>query len=921
VFYADNIIIMINLFFFLKFKTQLRRTQPDIVNQIDESLVRAITDAGGKITGNRYVISAELNEETIGIWLDLYILIENLKKNVEASSELFGYSLVISGDLPLTPEALCRFLANGKGGVFMDTKTIQKFIPYASFEKPSQWGGGRKAHKYGSDGFCRVKELRVFKPSLKIDFDLQNDVALLFEKYHDKNVLITGKVFSQIRSGLYAFNKKINGDFPVLSICFGSIGLGALVDAWSLSLRSLCANQPTEELDNMWELLFRERIRDEVSDFTVRTVKRFLTMLLDCYINAAQKKKRTPVLALENIHLAGKKVVNLLLYVLNEINSEKKEKLVILGTADDEILSEKIRDWEGVFDKIEIIDNKKYKPLYIPRLTTELWEIIYAVSLFGRYFSPELFQRLFEEEEKNPVMISRAFSILNTLGVIDNPREPWPLNKFYEDRSRKVLGDKTVLIKAMVSRRLLSWAGKRNINPCFRLLTTIFSLEGANQIDDLLLLKSITSDIVSETTSGLEMALKNGHLEELVSEQRAAAIRYIFNTSKALYTGKEHDIDKVFMEQTVDGKVGGFDDFPVLKAQIIVNFCGYYLGRRDINMAVEKAKEAIILGQSKNNFCLPQAYRLFSLACLSKQQTTETIEYLNFALANAEKTGNYHEMGITSYYAAASQFLYGDIFKASQLAKKSVEQSIAAGRPDWADRSRFLEGRVNFELGYYKEAHDIFDALRKNPYGSNTREKDSLFAAWIYRTKIYSQDTAVTKPRPANHDADLFEIEAAYLEGNYQKAAALSGVLNNPFSKDNFLYTEQPNWSSGFAQCEHLYFTHGEVQDRMICLFNSLSLSHLSNDTDAVQKLQRILRDERLCEMDPWDAFYFFAKYLILKQTGSSLVDMSTAVSMAFKRLQRRASRIDDIETRRQYLNGSRWNRELYLAAKEFKLI
>jgi len=912
---------MINLFFFLKFKTQLRRTQPDIIHKIDESLTRSITDAGGKITGNKSLISAEINEETIGIWLDLYILIETLKKNIEASPELFGYSLVICSDAPNTPEALCRFLANGTGGFFMDTKTIQKFIPYASFEKPSQWNGGKKNYKYGSDGFCRIKELRVFKPSFNIDNELQNDVALLFEQYQDKKVLITGKILSQIRSGLYAYNKKINGDFPVLSICFGSIGLGSLVDSWSLNIRSLSAEHSTEELDSLWELLFRERIRDEISDFIVRNVKRFLILLINYYINAAQKKKRVPVLALENIHLAGKKVVNLLLEAIKEIDDEKKENLLILGTADDEILSEKVRHWEGVFDKIEIIDGKKYKPVYIPRLTTELWEIIYAISLFGRYFSPELFQRLFEEEEKNPIMISKSFSILNTLGVIDNPREPWPINKFYEDHSRRVLGEKTNFIKSMVSRRLLNWASKRNITPCFRLLTIIYGLEGSNQIDDLLLLKSITSDIVSETTSGLELALKNGHMEELVSEQRAAAIRYIFKTSKALYTGKEHDIDKVFMEQTVDRKGSDFDDFPVLKAQIIVNFCGYYLGRRDIAMAVEKAKEAIILGQSKNNFCLPQAYRLFSLACLSKQQTTETIEYLNFALSNAEKTGNYHEMGITSYYAAASLFLYGDVFKALQLTKKSVEQAIAAGRPDWADRSRFLEGRINFELGYYKEALDTFEKLRSNPYGSNTEEKDSLFAAWIYRAKIYLQDSSVQKPKPASHDADLFEIEAAYLEGNYQKAVELSGALNNPFSKDNFLYTEQPNWSSGFAQCEHLYFTHGEIQDRMICLFNSLSLSFLSGDTDAVQKLQRILRDERLCEMDPWDAFYFYAKYLILRQTDSSLVDKSTAVSMAFKRLQRRASRIEDIETRRQYLKGPRWNRELYLTAKEFKLI
>jgi hypothetical protein len=48
---------------------------------------------------------------------------------------------------------------------------------------------------------------------------------------------------------------------------------------------------------------------------------------------------------------------------------------------------------------------------------------------------------------------------------------------------------------------------------------------------------------------------------------------------------------------------------------------------------------------------------------------------------------------------------------------------------------------------------------------------------------------------------------------------------------------------------------------------------------------------------------------------------MSTAVSMAFKRLQRRAGRIEDIETSRQYLNGPKGNHELSKVAREYKLI
>ena len=593
---------------------------------------------------------------------------------------------------------------------------------------------------------------------------------------------------------------------------------------------------------------------------------------------------------------------------------------LVLGTGENDFLPDSLRQWKSVFDNVIELDDKQ-ENIYYPKLSPELWEIIYAISLFSRYFSPELFQRLFEEEDKNPVMITRAFSILNTLGVINNMREPRLMHRHYEEYACKTLDEKSGRVKAMVRGRLLNWAAKRNINPCFRLLTIIADLDGIKQIDDLLLLKSFSSDIVNKTISAIETAMNSGRFEELVTV-KAAAIRYIFKTFRALHDGQEKDIERIFAETSLDN-LSGFDSFPILKAQILVNQCGYYLGRHDEKEAADKAKEAILLGQNKNSFCLPQGYRLFSLVCLSKKQVNETIEYLGFALANAEKNGNYHELAISAYYAAAAQFLYGDVYNAARLARKSVEQSLASGLPDWADRSRFLEGRLEFELGHYRQAMEIFEQLRREPYGYKKDEKMSLLTAWIYRVKIYFQDPKTPKPLNANYDAGLFEIEAAYLSGDYEKAAELSSSVENPFTKENFLYTEQADWRSGFAQCEHLYFSHGEIQNRMISLFHSLALSRLSpqKGEEALLGIQQILRDEKLCEMDPLDAFYFYAKYRILEQADASPVDLSTAVSMAFKRLQRRAGRIEDIETRRQYLNGPRWNRELSLVAKDYKLI
>jgi len=912
---------MINILYYLKFKSQLRRTRPDLVRQVDESLVRAIVDAGGKITADRFVISAVFNEEAIGFWLDMYILIENLKKTVETSSEFFGFSLVISGKPSDTPELLSRFLAN-HSGIFVDEKVADKLMPYAYFEKPADWLKNIKNRKYGCGSYYRIKELKFFKKTTNYDLDLQDNVLSILEQNKRKNLLILGHSYFQTRGAITRFREDLNDDFPSLKICFESIGLGSLVDVWSLGVRSLAGGQSTEEIDNLWEFLFCERIRDEVSEYVSRCVKRFLLLVFNFYMDAADRKDKSPVLELENIHLAEANAMNILLDALAEFINKNNKKLLILGTGEDNISPDRMTRWENIFSNINYINDIKVDSLYYPKLSLDLWEIIYAISLLSRYFSPELFQRLFEEDNKNHVMITRAFSILHSLGIIDSLREPRLIKRHYEEYAVKVLNEKTSRVKVMVCNRLLSWAFRRNINPCFRLLLIIAELDGAKKIDDLLLLKSFSSDIVNKTTAAIETAMNNGQFDDLVTE-KASAIRHIFKTSKALLSGYEVDIENAFINTKLDNLISDCDSFPVLKSQILVNLCGYYLGRHDEKEAAEKAKEAILLGQSKDSFCLPKAYRLFSLVCLSKKQVNETIEYLGFALANAEKNGNNHELAISAYYAAAAQFLYGDVYKAAYLARKSVEQSLSAGHPDWADRSRFLGGRIELELGHYSEALNIFEALLNEPFGSMTFEKESLLEAWIYRAKIYFQDPRIPKPERVNYDTDLFEIEASYLSGDYEKTAELSASLVNPFTKENFLYIEQADWRSGFAQCEHLFFTQGEIQNRMITLFHSLALSRLSpgGSEEAVQGIQQILRDERLCEMDPWDAFYFYAKYRILEQTNASFVDMSTAVSMAFKRLQRRAGRIEDIETRRQYLNGPRWNHELSMAAKEFKLI
>ncbi|MDR2952059.1 MAG: hypothetical protein LBU82_02325, partial [Treponema sp.] len=885
---------MVNMFFFLKFKSQLRRTQTNLIEKIDESLIRAVTDAEGKIIGERPCFSAVFNENNFGFALDLFIMIESLKNCMEASRELYGYALVLSADAPKSPEMLCRFLSGGNGGFFLDSETADRLAPYAIIDKPDDWLKERGSQKYGADSFFRLKKLKPFTSPGRKNADSSEYVFQLLNRERRQNTLVLETPFSPAQWGIDRYCKKLNGDFPVLTVRFGSGAISALVDSWSPSVRALSGDAAVlEEINILWESLFQERVRDEVSAYNIRSARRYFYLVLDFYTTAANKQKRFPILLLENVHLAEKTETKLLIDLVTTRQIKAHNSLLILGSSIDSVEIKKLRRWERVFASAVKTDGEKQNFLPFPELPKELWEITYAISLFDRFFPPSLFLRLFEEDGKNPKMIARAFSMLHILGVVNNPREPWPVSGMYAEQAESVLGENVIHIKTMVRRRLLSWVSQLKINPCFNLLTIIADLGGIEEIDDQLILKSIISDLLHGTISGVEYAINSGMLKEITGEKRSEMICYVFKTTKALLAGDKQEICHIFKNPPPD-----CESSPVIKGRILVNLCSYHSGMRDKVRALESAKEAILLGQSKSNICLPNAFRLFSLVNLFKQQLSESIDYLGFALSNAEANGNDYEVGVSSYYAAVSQFIYGNVSKATLFTSKSMEHSLAANCPGWADRSRFLEGRIAFEIGRYQTAQKIFTVLRRFPFDRMTEEKDSLLAAWIYRSKIYSQNPQAAKPESGGCDADLFEIEAAYLAGNYKKTAELASSISNPFSKENFIFVERPDWRSGFDQCEHLYFSQGEIWDRMICVFHSLALCRLSTKggEEAIRNMQRILRNERLSEMDPWDAFYFYAWYRVLERTGAEIVDMNTAVSMAFKRLQRRISRTDDAE-------------------------
>ena len=937
---------MVQMLFFLRFRAQLRRTRPELISRLETEAAGIMEDAGGKTRPERRLLSGLFDEDSLGFWLDILIALETIQGILEgASSELYGYALVLGRDIPeRKTEILCRTIAPDEGGgLWFDGVARTALSTYMYFEKPSK---DEKGHPPEAEGFVRLNGIKSFPRVSSNAHPCRNTILRGLRQGKVENTVLLGPEFIGKRDGIYRFcggsreGRKKPEEPPFsetpLVIRFGSLrGLAPLADAWTGSPRSFLGgrNGTVPELDRLGEVLFRDRLRDEVSGFMIRQGRRFFSLLLESCAAEARSRSSLPVLILENIHLAGEAAAGIIIDVLGSFPASS---VLVLGTCADREgeTGGALKMWGTIFTRVIRINADGYRPPEIPEMSGDLWEIACALELLGHYFPGPLLIGLFEEEGKNPAMISRALEQLSFLGLVDSFDDPRPRLRNFAEKAEKILGNRKDKVRRLVRNRILDWVRRNRLNPCFRLLEALAEIgaglgETRDLPDDGLILQSVCADLINGTGRAMEEAIAGGTFEKFAGAERFPSIRYIVATLGALIRGDEETIRRAFRDTPPEF-------YPPYRARALVNLGSYCLGIGDVSSALENVKEAIRLSQHRTG--LAPAYRLFSLVNLSKRQMGETIEYITFAVENGEKTRDYQELGVSAWYAAAVRFLYGNLSGARRFADQAEHQASRPGCAEWADKSRFLKGRISFETGRYGEALKTFQALRETPFSPPSPEKNRVLDAWIYRAAFYSGLPAV-KPEDGGADADLFELEASWLaalkpeaagpEDRHERILELSDALTRNLPGDTFLFTEQPDWRSGFAQCELFLMPRSQIWSRMITVYRSLALCRLApsggaspaDRDEAVHTMRRIIRDERLADADPCGAFYCYAWYQTLRESGAAQVDLNAAVSMAFKRLQRRASRIDDIETRREFLSLPRWNAALSLAAKEYKLI
>jgi tetratricopeptide (TPR) repeat protein len=925
------------MLFYLRFRSHLRRTKPQIISQLEEAVAIGIRTAGVRILDNRGHLKASFNSGRVGFWLDMLIFLETIEKVLKKTKhELFGYALVLRLEEANTPEPLapdqntdrlCRSLSSGAAsnhtGIWCSAAVRGILDFYCFFEN--------SIRSYGE-----LREFKSFKkPGQDSFFPNREKIMSKLATGREKNTLIMGPAFIGKRDAVYHYCAAMMEEPPlIIRFKAGVPGPGCFTDSLTPRLRS-----KFKELDAPAEFLFKERLREPISPFIFDEVRSFLYLLLHNYWALIRRKYTKALIILEDPLAAHKITAGIFREVFSSL--ENKDDFLVLGIHTGKAES-KIGKWNTIFPRILELPAGNYPVRQIPSLSTELLEAAYAFFHLGQYFPSVLFSGVLEEEGINPQVTDKALELLSQLGIIDTATDPRPRIRDFTNAAEKLPEGRKEKVKVLVRSRLLDWELKGRINPCFHLLKILFQLGGKPEAS--LILRCLKGDILCGAFSEIDKALADKQFERLIGTENIEFLKWIYETQKALCFRKPHEIQEVFLEPAPKYTASIFAGY---KAGIQANLSSYRLGTGDIDAAGDSVRELMYLNQNLKDGSLP-SYRFFSLLNMRKCRMNDALDYSSFAIDLAQKSEEKDELIKASYFGAITNFLYGNLSKAELLIINAENNALELCRIHWAARSRFFRGRLRFELGHYRDALELFESLREIVPPEAGKE---TLDAWIFKAKFYlalSSPVAASKSSmlhdffnaghndisnhdsshrdASNHDSLLFRIDAAFLMGNFEEVVKLceidlSGTEN---TEDSFFFTEQPDWTSGFSQCEAIFVSARSFRNRLISVYQVLAQSHLSSRQRAdefCKKAENMIRGYMLSEWDINDIFYLYALYLIQEEVDMAGKGSTSALSMAFNRLRTRASRIDSKSMREEYISLNYWNKTLYLAAREHKLV
>ncbi|MHB9296368.1 hypothetical protein PilKf_02129 [Pillotina sp. SPG140] len=881
---------MVHILCYIRYRSQLRKIRPELMDKLERSLIEMIKEARATVEQRRKMLFITFNTDTVGVWIRVSTLLESfaalLNENIR---ELYTYSVVVVSDIPEQQyERLCYKTCNQQEEmhVWCDVHSYDALKAYCTFHKT--WNISQDLNVYAlafSQVLPAVDCSLPFNENIRTTFNAKaGDRVLIHSSAMDEQVMLLHRLYTKE---------------PIITLNLEH-GLYAFADIYDNYISTVFKNNPLKEkLESLKAAVLSEWLRHEYSPSIRDYSDQCFRIILEQTASYIQ-----PVLILTNIHKTDSQTKDMLLSLFSTLTV--KNLFRIYGTVPDNF-SDPV--WDSFFSTH--VNAQSSRPLLseYTKIPQELVEIAYLIALLFQYFPASMVPELIATEGMSESVLNRSAVLLTVWGLYYSPEHMVVRSADFFHSIESLIGERTHIIEGIVQKKLLHCLSHKIIRPCYELVQTLYALSGS--CPHSVIVSALYWDIQDGTYTAIQQALTDGSFECIVGVEHKDILNYVFYTLHSLTYSDEAAIKEIFNSDFP--KDIEYTDYAVIALE---NYTAFYVGMREYEEALRIAKELIIYKHARS-------YRLFALAYMGKFRLSDVLDYASFAVEEALNEQS-AERVFTLYYAAILFMLQGTLDRAEQCIIQAETNALTERLFNWVERIRFMHGRLYFELGRYREALDRYTTLKADHSALRCAERDAVIQAWIERTKMYMGTLHHIIKQPGE-DGILFKLESAYFQGEYSQAVALAEELLARPQKNSFLYTERPDWSSGFSQYEELTVPHSMLQRRYASVYKALALCRLSTVTardQAVAVIRSFIEEESFSDFDPHKHFYFYAYYRVLRESHRATESDSIRVlSQAFKYLQQRASSINDLTLQKNFLNYPYWNNALYRAAKEQRLV
>lgn len=333
-----------------------------------------------------------------------------------------------------------------------------------------------------------------------------------------------------------------------------------------------------------------------------------------------------------------------------------------------------------------------------------------------------------------------------------------------------------------------------------------------------------------------------------------------------------------------------------------------------------------------------RALSLLAFFNLSENKIADALTYFSYAYNNAEQSNDSQFICEALFNISIVYFLQNNIKQAVTFLEKLSDEINESFEQVWKIPCLFMQGRINLQIGEFKQAEDFFN--RAADFASLYFERlEPLCRTWacralMYRGQIKQAQENLLKYTDDTSDAVLFLLESYIfypaIDNDFDKLGLDTESVYGDYIQTGF--NEFKNLKSGFNFAEDLVWykiydipVGKKIFDSFYNYYNykitSLNCFEKKDGNAFLSELEASAI-ETLYQNDPFSSLYLYLCYDIYSSIyGESSTQTIAYLSKAFKAMQKTVLTIGENDIRDKYMQKNLWNAKLFKAAQDHKFI